>query len=109
MRSLDPAAADYWRTYSGGLHSRDSAYHRGTVWAWLMGPFIDAWLKLYPGDAAGARRFLGGFADHLASFCVGTVAEVFDGDSPHLPRGCTAQAWSVAEWLRVWALTSEVS
>ena len=109
LRSLDPAAADYWRTYSGGLHSRDSAYHRGTVWAWLMGPFIDAWLKLYPGDAAGARRFLGGFADHLASFCVGTVAEVFDGDSPHLPRGCTAQAWSVAEWLRVWALTSEVS
>ena len=105
LRSLDPAAADYWTTYSGGLHTRDNAYHRGTVWAWLIGPFTDAWLKLHPGDTAGARAFLAGFEAHMAEFCVGTVAEVFDGAPPHLPRGCTAQAWSVAEWLRAWSLT----
>jgi len=107
LRSLDPAAPDYQPFYRAGLHSRDFAYHRGTVWAWGMGPFIDAWLKLNPGDAVGARRFLAGFADHLGEFCVGTVAEVFDGVAPHLPRGCTAQAWSVAEWLRAWTLTGE--
>ncbi|CAA7627828.1 4-alpha-glucanotransferase [Candidatus Terasakiella magnetica] len=105
LRSLDPAAADYQTSYSGGLHSRDFAYHRGTVWAWLIGPFIDAWLRLHPDDKAGARAFLTGFESHLGEFCVGTVAEVFDGAAPHLPRGCTAQAWSVAEWLRAWART----
>ena len=105
LRSLDPAAADYQSRYAGGLHPRDVAYHRGTVWAWLIGPFLDAWLKLHPGDKAGGRAFLAGFEAHLGEFCVGTVAEVFDGVAPHLPRGCTAQAWSVAEWLRAWALT----
>ncbi|MBI3444129.1 MAG: glycogen debranching enzyme family protein [Magnetospirillum sp.] len=107
LRSLDPAAPDYQTSYSGGLHSRDFAYHRGTVWAWLMGPFLDAWLKVHPGQASAARRFLDGFADHMGEFCVGTVAEVFDGAPPHTPRGCTAQAWSVAEWLRAWVLTGE--
>ena len=109
LRSLDPAAPDYQTTYSGGLHSRDFAYHRGTVWAWLMGPFLDAWLKVHPGEAATARKFLDGFAAHMEDFCVGTVAEVFDGAAPHTPRGCTSQAWSVAEWLRAWAMTGEVS
>ncbi|MDO8608376.1 MAG: amylo-alpha-1,6-glucosidase [Phaeospirillum sp.] len=107
LRSLDPAAGDYQTSYSGGLHSRDFAYHRGTVWAWLIGPFVDAWLKLHPGDRVGARAFLTGFEAHLSEFCVGTVAEVFDGAAPHLPRGCTAQAWSVAEWLRAWSRTGE--
>jgi len=103
LRSLDPAAPDYRPSYAGDLHARDFAYHRGTVWAWLIGPFVDAWLKVHPGDRAGARRALSGLAAHLGEFCVGTVAEVFDGDSPHRPRGCTAQAWSVAETLRAWA------
>ncbi len=107
LRSLDPAAADYRASFAGDGHTRDYAYHRGTVWGWLIGPFIDAWLKLYPDDRVGARRFLDGFAPHLGEFCVGTVAEVFDADAPHVPRGCTAQAWSVAEWLRAWTLTGE--
>jgi len=103
LRSLDPAAPDYRPSYAGDLRSRDFAYHRGTVWAWLIGPFVDAWLKVHPGDRAGARRMLSGLAGHLDEFCVGTIAEVFDGDPPHRPRGCTAQAWSVAEMLRAWA------
>ncbi len=106
LRSLSPDAPDYRTGYVGDLHSRDHAYHRGTVWAWLIGPFIDAWLKVHPGDPAGARALLGGFVPHLAEFCVGTIAEVFDGDAPHAPRGCTAQAWSVAEVLRAWARTA---
>lgn len=103
LRSLDPAQPDYRACYAGDLHARDFAYHRGTVWAWLIGPFVDAWLKVHPGDRAGARRALSGLAGHLGEFCVGTIAEVFDGDPPHRPRGCTAQAWSVAETLRAWA------
>jgi len=106
LRSLDPAAPDYRPSYAGDLHSRDFAYHRGTVWAWLIGPFVDAWLKVHPGDNAGARRALSGLVGHLGEFCVGTIAEVFDGDPPHRPRGCTAQAWSVAETLRAWANTA---
>jgi glycogen debranching enzyme len=76
------------------------------VWAWLIGPFVDAWLKVHPDDRAGARRMLSGLVGHLDDFCVGTIAEVFDGDAPHRPRGCTAQAWSVAETLRAWASTA---
>ncbi len=105
LRSLDPAAADYRPNFAGGMSMRDFAYHRGTVWGWLIGPFLDAWLKLHPGDKAGGRAFLAGFEAHMSEFCVGTVAEVFDAAAPHSPRGCTAQAWSVAEWLRAWAVT----
>ena len=105
MRSLSPHAPHYQTGYVGDLHSRDVAYHRGTVWAWLIGPYVDAWLKVYPDDKAGARIALEGFTPHLSEFLVGTIAEVFDGDAPHAPRGCTAQAWSVAEVLRAWSLT----
>jgi len=105
LRSLSPAAPDYRGRYDGDLHSRDVAYHRGTVWPWLIGPFVDARLRVHPEDRAGARRLLMGLAAHLGEYCVGTVAEVFDGDAPHIPRGCTAQAWSVAEWLRAWVKT----
>jgi glycogen debranching enzyme len=105
LRSLSRDAPDYRTGYVGNLHSRDQAYHRGTVWTWLIGPFVDAWLKVHPGDVETARGFLQGLVPHLRDFGIGTVAEVFDGDAPHHPRGCTAQAWSVAETLRAWAKT----
>ena len=70
------------------------------MWAWLIGPFVDAWLKLHPNDREGARQFLLGFDAHLNQACVGSISEIFDADSPYVPRGCIAQAWSVAEVLR---------
>jgi predicted glycogen debranching enzyme len=102
LRSLSPEHKDYRPKYDGDLLSRDAAYHQGTVWAWLIGPFIDAWLKVYPEDAPGARRFLKGFTSHLNEACVGSISEIFDAEPPFTPRGCIAQAWSVAEVLRCW-------
>jgi predicted glycogen debranching enzyme len=107
LRSLAPGHPDYKENYHGDLLTRDAAYHQGTVWAWLIGPFIDAWLKVYPNDRSGARRFLEGFSAHLNEACVGSISEVFDAESPFTPRGCVAQAWSVAEVLRCWLLTAE--
>ena len=100
LRSLAPGHPDYKPKYYGDLRSRDAAYHQGTVWGWLIGPFIDAWVKVHPEDRAGARRFLDGFSAHLSSACVGTISEIFDAEPPFTPRGCVAQAWSVAEVLR---------
>jgi len=105
LRSLSPDHPDYKPIYFGDLRSRDAAYHQGTVWAWLIGPFVDAWLKVHPGDRIGARRLLEGFGKHLNEACVGSISEIFDGNSPFKPRGCIAQAWSVAEVLRCWILT----
>lgn len=107
LRSLSPDDAEFKPTYHGDLRTRDAAYHQGTVWAWLIGPFIDAWLKVYPEDRAGARRFLEGFKEHLDEACVGSISEVFDAVPPFTPRGCVAQAWSIAEVLRCWVETSE--
>jgi len=101
LRSLAPGSPDYKAKYYGDLRSRDAAYHQGTVWAWLIGPYVDAWLKLHPEDRAGARRLLAGFEAHLDQACVGSISEIFDADSPYIPRGCVAQAWSVAEVLRI--------
>ncbi len=106
LRSLTPDHKDYKSRYYGDLKSRDSAYHQGTVWAWLIGPFIDAWIRVYPEDRVGARRFLDGFNAHLGEACVGTISEIFDAEKPFTPRGCIAQAWSVAEVLRCWVKTS---
>jgi len=105
LRSLSPDHPDYKSVYFGDLRSRDAAYHQGTVWAWLIGPFVDAWLKVHPSDRQGARGLLEGFAKHLNEACVGSISEIFDGNSPFKPRGCIAQAWSVAEVLRCWILT----
>jgi predicted glycogen debranching enzyme len=102
LRSLAPDSPDYKPRYYGDLRARDAAYHQGTVWAWLIGPFIDAWLKVHGGDRAGARRLLEGFEQHLNEACVGSISEIFDAEPPFLPRGCVAQAWSVAEVLRCW-------
>ncbi|MGH9632543.1 MAG: amylo-alpha-1,6-glucosidase, partial [Bryobacteraceae bacterium] len=106
LRSLAPGHNDYKEKYYGDLRARDAAYHQGTVWAWLIGPFIDAWLKVYPEDKAGARRFLEGFREHLGEACIGSISEIFDAEKPYTPRGCIAQAWSVAELLRCWAKTA---
>ena len=106
LRSLAPGEPDYKERYFGDLRTRDAAYHQGTVWGWLIGPYVDAWLKLHPGDNASARQLLQGLVNHLDEFGVGSVAEIFDATEPYAPRGCIAQAWSVAELLRCWALTA---
>jgi glycogen debranching enzyme len=98
LRSLGPREPAYQPRYQGDLHARDAAYHQGTVWAWLIGPFIDAWRKTFPGD--DVRPFLAGFDAHLGESGLGSIAEIFDAEPPHTPRGCIAQAWSVAEVLR---------
>ncbi len=105
LRSLAPGDKDYKSKYDGDLRSRDAAYHQGTVWAWLIGPFIDAWLKVYPHDSQTARGFLDGFRAHLRAACVGSINEIFDAEPPFSPRGCLAQAWSVAEVLRSFVKT----
>jgi predicted glycogen debranching enzyme len=106
LRSLAPDHPDYKVRYDGDLRARDAAYHQGTVWAWLVGPFVDAWLRLYPDDRAGARAFLAGFVRHLDDACLGSISEIFDAEHPFTPRGCIAQAWSVAEVLRAWVSTA---
>ena len=101
LRSLSPADARYHGRYIGDSVARDSSYHQGPVWAWLLGPFIDAYLKVNgEGAEAQVREWLQVFSAHLAEAGLGHVSEIFDGDPPHLPRGCFAQAWSVAELLR---------
>jgi predicted glycogen debranching enzyme len=100
LRSLSPDHPNYCPQYFGNLRARDAAYHQGTVWAWLIGPFIDAWLKTYPQDFDTARGFLAGFEQHLSEGCIGSISEIFDAEPPFTPRGCISQAWSVAEVLR---------
>ncbi len=102
LRSLAPDHPDYKARYFGDLRARDAAYHQGTVWAWLIGPFLDAWLKVHPDGRAEAAHFLEGFRAHLGDACLGTISEIFDAEPPFTPRGCVAQAWSVAEVLRSW-------
>jgi predicted glycogen debranching enzyme len=102
LRSLAPGDPEFKARYYGDLRSRDAAYHQGTVWAWLIGPFIDAWIKLYGPSPDGVRQLLDGFRTQFSDACVGSISEVFDAEPPFLPRGCVAQAWSVAEVLRCW-------
>jgi len=102
LRTLSPDDPRYRTQLIGDPRSRDRAYHQGTVWPWLLGAYIDA-LRRYRGDAgiASARALLANMTTHLATAGAGTIGEVFDGDAPHAPRGCIAQAWSVGEVLRV--------
>ncbi|HLK66995.1 MAG TPA: amylo-alpha-1,6-glucosidase [Bryobacteraceae bacterium] len=106
LRSLAPGSQDYKSKYYGDLRSRDAAYHQGTVWAWLIGPYIDAWLKVHPGEESQARKFVEGFTPHMNEACIGSISEIFDAEAPYTPRGCVAQAWSVAEVLRCWVKTA---
>ncbi len=107
LRSLSPTDPDYVGEYGGDRRTRDAAYHQGTVWGWLMGPFIAAHLRVY-NDPIAARSFLLPLLRHLKDACVGQISECFDGNAPFTPRACFAQAWSVAEVLRVWELTEAV-
>ena len=104
LRSLAPGDPQYRGRYEGDQRSRDGAYHQGTVWAWLMGPFISAYIKVNGRTKESrekAAQRLVSFREHLSDAGLGQVSEIFDGDPPHRPRGCIAQAWSVAELLRV--------
>jgi len=107
LRSLAPGEPHYHPVYFGDRRSRDAAYHQGTVWPWLLGPFTDAWLRTYPDDRKRARHFLDGVLHGLHEAGIGTVSEIFDAEEPYTPRGCVAQAWSVAEAIRCWVNTAE--
>jgi predicted glycogen debranching enzyme len=101
LRTLSPDNPGYLGHYGGNQKQRDAAYHQGTVWAWLMGPFVAAHWRVYR-DAALARSYLRPLLHHLTSHGLGSISEICDGDPPFTPRGCPAQAWSVAELLRLW-------
>jgi glycogen debranching enzyme len=101
LRSLSPDEPGYRSQYSGSPSDRDGAYHQGTVWSWLIGPFIEAHLKVF-GDADRAEQILRPLADQARIEGLGTVSEIFEAEPPFAPRGCIAQAWSVGEILRAW-------
>jgi glycogen debranching enzyme len=105
LRTLSPRDPNYRGRYEGDPRSRDSAYHQGTVWPWLLGPFLTAYVRVH-GSSAEARdragQFLEPLRSHLREAGLGQISEVFDGDPPHRPGGCIAQAWSVAEVLRTY-------
>ena len=104
LRSLSPNDERYVGVYEGPPGVRDACYHQGTVWGWLIGPFVEAYRRVYAGEDGLEDRvaeMLSGFTQHLYAAGIGQVSEIFDGDPPHLPRGCPAQAWSIAELLRI--------
>jgi glycogen debranching enzyme len=109
LRTLSPADGRYTGRYEGDPHSRDSAYHQGTVWPWLLGPFLSAYIKVNGENSevrAQAVKMLEPFRKHLREAGLGQISEILDADLPHRPRGCIAQAWSVADLLR--AATEDV-
>ena len=107
LRSLAPRDPHYAARYTGDPRARDGSYHQGTVWSWLLGPFVLAHHRVY-GNAEHALALLAGLASHLEEGCIGSISEIMDGNSPHRPRGCFAQAWSVAETLRAYhSLTAQ--
>ena len=105
LRSLAPGEPDYRPRYQGGVWERDSAYHQGTVWPWLIGPFVEAWLRVRGNSSAAKHeartRFLGPLLTHLDEAGLGHISEIADADAPHIPRGCPFQAWSLGELLRL--------
>jgi glycogen debranching enzyme len=104
LRSLSPDHPNYQGQYGGDQVQRDGAYHQGTVWGWLLGPFALAHLRVY-GDRTQARQLLLPMADHLSNYGVGSLSEIFESDAPMMPCGCIAQVWTVAEVLRAWTDT----
>jgi predicted glycogen debranching enzyme len=105
LRSLAPGDRQYRGHYGGAQLDRDGSYHQGTTWAWLLGPFVLAHLRVY-NDPKQAAGFLEPIAHHLKAHGLGSISEIFDGDAPFTPRGCIAQAWSVAEVLRAWTVVA---
>jgi glycogen debranching enzyme len=103
LRSLARGEPGYQGQYAGDQRSRDGAYHQGTVWGWLLGPFVLAHLRVYA-DRGAALRILEPLGRQIYTYGLGTVGEIFDGDEPCASRGCIAQAWSVAELLRAWRI-----
>jgi len=102
LKSLSKSDVHYVPVYGGDVYHRDSSYHQGTVWSWLLGPYIDAIMKSKSENKkAKAKKVIEDFKYHLNEACIGSVSEIFDADEPHYPRGCVAQAWGVAEVLRV--------
>ncbi len=103
LRSLASEDPEYREVYAGNPYERDSAYHQGTVWAWLIGPFVDAYLNVF-GESEENCRYLeslfDSFRQHMSQAMLGSISEIFDADPPHASKGCAAQAWSVAEVLR---------
>lgn len=106
LRSLAPKHLQYRGCYCGDSYQRDSIYHQGTTWGWLIGAFVQAHLYVYK-DPLQAQRLLAPMANHLHAGGVGSLSEIFDGDVPMNPRGCIAQAWTVAEVLRTWLLVEK--
>jgi len=106
LRSLAPDDRDYRGDYGGDQLSRDGAYHEGPVWSWLLGPYAEASYRVF-GDREAALTILRPIGDHLRDAGLGSVSEIFEGDAPHLAKGCIAQAWGVAETLRVWRLLDQ--
>ncbi len=107
LRTLAPDDPEYRGHYGGDQWSRDGAYHQGTAWAWLMGPYIEAYLRIHghtPEAKAHGRALLQPLLAHIRDAGIGSISEIFDGDPPHAPNGAISQAWSVAEVLRVWEL-----
>jgi glycogen debranching enzyme len=101
LRSLGRGEGGYQGRYAGSPQERDGAYHQGTVWGWLLGPFALAHLRVY-GNAGAALSFLEPMFGHIKAAGLGTASEIFDGDPPFKPNGCIAQAWTVGETLRAW-------
>jgi predicted glycogen debranching enzyme len=105
LRTLSPDDPQYMSHYRGGPAQRDSAYHQGTAWPWLMGPFVDAWLRVRGGSIEAKlearRRFLAPLQAHLATAGIGHISELADGAPPHEPGGCPFQAWSLGELIRI--------
>jgi len=105
LRSLAPQEPGYAPRYQGGVRERDGAYHQGTVWPWLIGPFVEAWLRVRGNTSeahcAARARFLKPILDHLDNAGLGHVSEIVDAEAPYTPRGCPFQAWSLAELLRL--------
>jgi predicted glycogen debranching enzyme len=108
LRSLSPDDTSYHGDYGGDQLHRDGSYHQGPVWSWLLGPFSEATYRL-TGDREAAFDVLQPIGDHLRDAGLGSVSEIFEGDAPHIPNGCIAQAWGVAEVLRVWRLLEEIA
>jgi len=105
LRSLAPGEPGYAKRYEGDSPARDAVYHQGTVWPWLIGPFVDAWLRTHGNTAASRaqakQRFVEPLSEHLREAGLGHVSEIADAEPPFTPRGCPFQAWSLGELIRI--------